>query len=196
MTQIPVKRLLTFEAYLEYDDGTDTLYELVDGELVPMTPASPEHSDMIDLLYDAFKAQVKQLGLNWVVKQVSVGIRTKERQARLLDVSVIAGEAWQQLRLQKSKSAVLQVPLLLAVEVVSPGERNYERDYVEKKQEYAARMISEYWIVDPQGSKVSVLLLQNNTYQATEFTRSQRIISATFPELGLTAEQVLQAGAE
>lgn len=34
MTQIPVKRLLTFEAYLEYDDETDNLYELVDGELV------------------------------------------------------------------------------------------------------------------------------------------------------------------
>ncbi len=45
MTQIPVKRLLTFEAYLEYDDGTDNLYELVDGKLVQMTPASPEHSD-------------------------------------------------------------------------------------------------------------------------------------------------------
>lgn len=47
MTQIPVNRLLTFEAYLEYDDGTDTLYELVDGELVPITPASPEHSSII-----------------------------------------------------------------------------------------------------------------------------------------------------
>jgi Uma2 family endonuclease len=28
---------LTFKEYLAYDDGTDTRYELVDGELVPMS---------------------------------------------------------------------------------------------------------------------------------------------------------------
>ncbi len=28
---------ITFAEYLTYDDGTDTRYELVDGELVPMT---------------------------------------------------------------------------------------------------------------------------------------------------------------
>ena len=36
MTRTPVK--LSFEEYLVYDDGTDVRYELVDGELVPMTP--------------------------------------------------------------------------------------------------------------------------------------------------------------
>ncbi|NJN49181.1 MAG: hypothetical protein HC805_04565 [Alkalinema sp. RL_2_19] len=38
----------------------------------------------------------------------------------------------------------------LVVEVVSPGEpgeKNYDRDYVEKRCEYAARGIAEYWIV-------------------------------------------------
>ncbi len=29
-------KLLTFEEYLVYDDGTDILYELVNGELVEM----------------------------------------------------------------------------------------------------------------------------------------------------------------
>lgn len=29
-------KLLTMEEYLAYDDGTDTRYELVDGELVEM----------------------------------------------------------------------------------------------------------------------------------------------------------------
>jgi Uma2 family endonuclease len=29
---------ITFEAYLNYDDGTNTRYELVRGELVAMTP--------------------------------------------------------------------------------------------------------------------------------------------------------------
>jgi Uma2 family endonuclease len=32
------KILLTFDEYLAYEDGTDTCYELVDGELVAMPP--------------------------------------------------------------------------------------------------------------------------------------------------------------
>ncbi|NJL51823.1 MAG: hypothetical protein HC930_05605 [Hydrococcus sp. SU_1_0] len=31
---------ITFEEYLDYDDGTNNRYELVNGELVEMTPAS------------------------------------------------------------------------------------------------------------------------------------------------------------
>jgi|GEM_PF-2287393 len=38
MTHTPVK--LTFEQYLEYDDGTENLYELYDGELVKVPPES------------------------------------------------------------------------------------------------------------------------------------------------------------
>ncbi len=41
MTQTTkTQKLLTFEEYLTYDDGTDTRYELVDGELVEMPPES------------------------------------------------------------------------------------------------------------------------------------------------------------
>ena len=40
MTQAaaPNPKIFTFEEYLAYDDGTDTRYELVDGELVEMPP--------------------------------------------------------------------------------------------------------------------------------------------------------------
>ncbi|GAB1544460.1 hypothetical protein NUACC21_71360 [Scytonema sp. NUACC21] len=35
---------LTLEEYLAYDDGTDTKYELVDGELVEMPPESDKNN--------------------------------------------------------------------------------------------------------------------------------------------------------
>jgi len=35
---------LTFEEYLAYNDGTDTRYELVDGNLVPMSLGTGKHS--------------------------------------------------------------------------------------------------------------------------------------------------------
>jgi len=40
----PDKILLTWDEYLAYDDGTDTRYELVAGELVEMPPESPGFS--------------------------------------------------------------------------------------------------------------------------------------------------------
>ncbi|MBD1859321.1 MULTISPECIES: Uma2 family endonuclease, partial [Leptolyngbya] len=40
MTQAKT-RFNTIEEYLDYDDGTDTRYELVDGELIEMPPERP-----------------------------------------------------------------------------------------------------------------------------------------------------------
>ena len=42
---------LTFEEYLTYSDGTDTRYELVNGELVTMSIGTGQHGEIIDFLY-------------------------------------------------------------------------------------------------------------------------------------------------
>jgi Uma2 family endonuclease len=55
------------------------------------------------------------------------------------------------------------------------------------------REIPEYWIVDHIDAKVSILQLVDGLYETTEFTESQAIKSATFPELALTVEQILTA---
>ena len=190
MTQTPVK--LTFEEYLTYDDGTDNRYELEDGVLIPMTPASPIHSDIIELLYDSFKAEIKRLGLDWKVKQGDVGIRTRFSRSRQPDIAIIQAEDWRRLR-QFKKSAILEVPALLVVEVVSPGEDNENRDYVKKMTEYAEFGIAEYWIIDPLIEQVMINFLMNGSYQNTIFTGQQRIISQLFPDLNLTVEQIFMA---
>jgi Uma2 family endonuclease len=53
----------------------------------------------------------------------------------------------------------------LAVEVVSQGEENRQRDYVDKRREYAEAGIAEYWIVDPEERKVTVLTLDGGQYR-------------------------------
>jgi len=50
MTATSTQRLFTFEEYLAYDDGTDTRYELVDGELVEMSPEADENSTLTSFL--------------------------------------------------------------------------------------------------------------------------------------------------
>jgi Uma2 family endonuclease len=79
------------------------------------------------------------------------------------------------------------------VEVVSPGKVNEDRDYRYKRSEYAARGISEYWIVDPGKMKVTVLTWLDGLYEEAVFTdRNDRIISTILPEFALTVAQVLQ----
>jgi Uma2 family endonuclease len=47
---------------------------------------------------------------------------------------------------------------MLAVEVVSPGERSRRRDYDQKREEYLAVGLLEYWVVDPELRQVLVLV--------------------------------------
>ena len=87
-------------------------------------------------------------------------------------------------------------PPRLVVEVVSPGDEdsdNYTRDYQDKRDQYADRGIPEYWLIDPQRSWVMVGSLVSGGYQFQTFRGEQPIVSSTFPELKLTADQVLNS---
>jgi len=57
---------------------------------------------------------------------------------------------------------------------------------------YTVREISEYWIIDSETEKISVLLLVSGFYEVTEFIGEQEIKSLLFPELKLTAKQVFE----
>jgi Uma2 family endonuclease len=191
MTKVPVK--LTFEEYLNYDDETDNSYELVDGILVSMNPASPEHVAIIRFIFLQLYFEILRLKLDWEIFNGDVGIRTASGRSRLPDVCIMTGSDWRQLRKSKSSAVLEDQPLVLAVEVVSPGEEAYNRDYQDKPKEYARKRIPEYWIVDPIAQKISVMLLVGDSYQTNIYTGQERIISSTFPELNLIVQQVLFA---
>jgi len=52
----------------------------------------------------------------------------------------------------------------LALEIVSPGKDARQRDYEDKRADYARAGTSEYWIVDPLENQVTVLVLQDSIY--------------------------------
>jgi Uma2 family endonuclease len=53
----------------------------------------------------------------------------------------------------------------LLVEVVSPGEKNRERDLEVKRVEYAKAKVGEYWIIDPKEKCITVLFLSGRSYR-------------------------------
>lgn len=89
------------------------------------------------------------------------------------------------------------------VEVVST---NWQTDYLTKLRDYEEMGIFEYWIVDylglggrryignPKQPTISVYQLVDGEYELTQFRGDDRIGSAVFPELNLTAQQVFDAG--
>ena len=190
---------ITFDQFL-VKCPEDGLYELVNGEIVEII-STRNHIDVADYIRDSFHTQIKNLSLNYVVTS-KTAIRTLTQagveQGRRSDVSVIDRDLW---RSNRSAYAALREPIQLAVEVTST---NWDDDYIDKLDEYQRLKIPEYWIVDylaignreflgnPKVPTIFVYLLDaEGNYQKTAFQGVDRIVSRTFPELTLTAEQVM-----
>ncbi|MBD2362889.1 Uma2 family endonuclease [Anabaena minutissima FACHB-250] len=199
MTTTPaVTKKFTVAEYLAYDDGTDTRYELVNGELVPMSLGSGQHGAIAEFLNDFFRDQILRLKLNWTSKQMVIGVRSpragKWDTSRIPDVVVLPVSQWQELRNREAVIELNESPPLLVVEVVSESTKTV--DYRAKRVEYNVLNIPEYWIVDPLINKVTVFTLIEDLYESAEFVGAERIQSSTFPDLQLTVEQVFFAGDE
>ncbi|WP_414578872.1 Uma2 family endonuclease [Anabaena sp. CCY 9402-a] len=195
------KPKLTFEQFLDQcpEEG---FYELIDGEIVEVR-STRNHDDVANFILFGFYDEIRQFNLNFVVNNTAVfrTITAKGiEQGRKPDVSVIDRDLW---RSNRSAYAALEQPIQLAVEVTST---NWEDDYIDKLDEYQRLGIQEYWIVDylatgdrkylgqPKEPTVFVFLLNaDGEYERNAFKGSERIISQTFPELKLTAEQILTA---
>jgi Uma2 family endonuclease len=184
---------LTFAEYLKYDDGTDTRYELVCGELIPMSLGTGKHGAVTKFLEFTFDAEIAKVGTAWTAQRFSVGIRSPRAgrwdTSRIPDVTVLTIAQWKSLANREAVIELSDPPPILVVEVVSESTKT--TDYRSKRSEYAVLNIPEYWIVDPLSDLVTVCTLTEGFYDAVEFRGSDRIVSPTFPQLELTAAQVL-----
>ncbi|MGD1908781.1 MAG: Uma2 family endonuclease [Leptolyngbyaceae cyanobacterium] len=203
VTTLTPLETLTFEQYLAHQDGTDTRYELVRGLLLPMTPAPWPHSKIAKFLERTFDDEIVRQGLPWEAVRGDVGQRTEADTARLPDV-LVAQQA--DLDALGNRSAVLEVPAFVVVEIVS--ESSKLDDYLYKLAEYRAQGIPEYWVVDYLGlgaaryigaakvPTISIYSLVDGAYQVQRFHGEDEIASPTFLDLNLTAEQVFQGRRE
>jgi Uma2 family endonuclease len=182
---------MTLEEYLNYDDGTDTRYELVNGERIAMPPESTLNHQIASFLFSTFL----QIGIPYYRLSIGVqiavsGARATARQPDLVVLSAAAAAA-----LEGAAPCLIthdMPPPLLVVEVVSPQQEN--RDYRYKRTEYAGRQIPEYWIVDPIAQKVTVLEWVDGCYEDKVYQGDRPILSPQLDVLNLTAAMVLAAG--
>lgn len=184
---------LTFEEYLKYNDGTDTRYELVEGELIEMSLGTGKHGAIIRFLERQFESEIKKLEQPWLSLPLLVGIRSPRGgrwdTCRIPDVMVLPIEQWEAMEEREAVIELNEPPPLLVVEVVSESTKS--ADYRAKYSEYSVLEIPEYWTVDPLEGKITICQLNEGRYDEMVLTGEMVIISATFPELKLTVDRVL-----
>ncbi len=140
------QNLMTMEEYLAYDDGTDTRYELVNGELIEMPPESQGNCALSGLLYAEL---LKHFPFYFIShKDLEIEVTGRRAKCRLPDLVVHTEESRAALVGSNRNTLTRELPPpALVIEIVSPGSTNHTRDYRHKRTEYAAREILEYWIV-------------------------------------------------
>ncbi|WP_206352115.1 Uma2 family endonuclease [Tautonia rosea] len=82
----------------------------------------------------------------------------------------------------------------VVVEVVSPGSE--ERDYREKREEYLAFGVKEYWIVDPGKRSMLVLRRERGRWTEQRFGPSETCETPLLPGLRFACGPVFEAAGE
>ena len=184
--------------------GGDNRYELIDGEVFNLEPTG-QHEEVAALITVKICVQIDQLSLPWFVLQrglfrpSNVSITAFRPDVMVVDRTEVAKESlWQEQSIITMGSSIKFV-----AEVVSS---NWQNDYARKVEDYAALGIPEYWIADylglggirhigkPKQPTLSICTLVDGEYEINLFRGNDAIVSPTFPNLNLTAGQVLTLG--
>jgi Uma2 family endonuclease len=195
----------TFDEFIEWlPETSECRYELHRGIIVEMPKPKGKHSDVAGFLTIEAGIAIRAAKLPYFIPKECIvrtvdGASGYEPDAIVLDREVMADE----LRWERESIITLGRSVKVIVEVVST---NWQDDYLHKLADYEAMGISEYWLVDyagyggrrfignPKQPTFLVCELVDGEYQITQFRGGDRVFSPTFPDLGLTADQVFAAG--
>jgi Uma2 family endonuclease len=219
MTQA-LPKIVTFDEFITwYPENSGVRYELHNGEIVEMSQPTGKHERIKGFSAAELTLEFRRLNLPYFIPNQAI-VKPPERESGYFpDVLILNNAAlvdepfW-----EKSSTLTKGASIPLVIEVVSTAVAssretrptrcltNWRDDYYLKLADYEEMGIPEYWIVDyaalaarkfignPKQPTVSVYQLIDGEYQVSQFLGSDRIISPSFPELILTAEQIFKAG--
>ncbi|OUL34260.1 Uma2 family endonuclease [Nostoc sp. 106C] len=223
MTQT-LRKLVTFDEFVaKYPDNSGKRYELHDGVVVEMSQPTGEHEEVVGFLALNISIEIGQLKLPYFIPKTALVKPLESESAYSPDVlllnrpNLVNEPLWKKdstvslaesipLVIEVVSQCVARVPRVEATDEPVRVSTNWRDDYLTKVAAYETVGIPEYWIVDyaalggrrfignPKQPTISVYSLVEGEYQIQQFRNGERIISPTFPELNLTAEQIFQAG--
>jgi Uma2 family endonuclease len=173
-----------FDAVEEYDENYR--YELINGVLIVSPLPLAEETGPNELLG------------HWLLTY-----REQHRRGKILDGTL----PQQYVRTRRSRriadrliwTGLGRVPdrnqdvATIAVEFVSAGKRNRQRDYVEKKKEYMEIDIGEYWIVDRFQRTLTVVRKEGTSMVEQVVTENMTYRTPLLPGFKLPLAELLAA---
>jgi Uma2 family endonuclease len=202
-TEAPVPaKPVTFDEFIAwYPENSEYRYELRQGVIIQMPKPRGKHSEVVGFSHDELAIEIRQNQYPYFIPGECVIKRSDntgyEPDLVVLDRAALAHEP----RWQTESTIENGASVKLVIEVVSS---NWQDDYDLKMAEYEALGIPEYWILDyaglggirhigrPKQPTLTVCVLVEEEYETSLFRGNQPIVSPTFPNLRLTAGQVLQ----
>ena len=143
------KTLITAEQFVQMH-FPDVRTELVDGEVVQMSPPGSDHADFAACILYELRHFAKARGLGRIYSEMGFVLRRNPDLVRAPDVAFISQQRWQA---HGRTRKFWEGPPDLAVEVLSPDDRISE--VLRKVGEYLEAGTRMVWVVDPENRTVS-----------------------------------------
>jgi len=153
-------------------EAVDARFELLDGEVLMMAPATHWHDEVVDILKHALRRIAPQAVVIATEKGIDLGHTVPEPDVLVVSRAVV-----------KSSSLVFQAAdVHLAIEVVSPGTTTKDRTL--RPAQYAGAGIECFWRVENQDDAMVVYtfeLLPEGSYAPTGVFHSRVKLDRPFP---------------
>jgi Uma2 family endonuclease len=165
---MPVRTLMTAEQFDALPEEEGRKWELLDGELIEVSSATPRHNRILGRLFkllDSF-AEARNLGAALIETDLAVRANTRLRP----DFGFFSAETWRTIDLERVP--VIQTPDI-AVEIISPSET--VTTIHRKIDAYLKWGVQEVWLIDPEvrtlfvHSRASVQRLSEGAFLTSSF---------------------------
>lgn len=187
-TRLPARfSIAQFDAMIEagvFAKETDRQIQLLNGEIVIMTPPNPLHDDVVSLLSAWAFAELHKSQKEFEVRvQVSMDLK-KQNSVVLPDLMFVAPRSYASRRPTASDTRLL----------IEVSDTTLVFDLGEKMQMYAAEDVGEYWVIDiPHRSLIVHLDPSAGRYRSVQtFAEHEPVSSKILPEVSLTITRLFR----
>jgi Uma2 family endonuclease len=163
-------------------DGEGRRWELIDGELIPVSSPTPRHQDIVLVAVVALRGYFASSGTEGVAYQHVEFALTEDGRLRP-DVCALLGEKAR--RLDRDKVPIPGAPDI-AVDVISPSERSSESHG--KVRAYLRNGTAEVWQVYPKSRTVQI----HRGELSTTLEASQQVVSDLLPGFAMAVTSLFE----
>ena len=143
------RELMTAEEFADLSTADNENYELVDGELIPLSSPIPLHTIIRDELVFLIRSYFKKHPIGGSLSETDC--RINDETVRRPALSIFLGDRW---RLVDSRRIPIPFAPNIAIEVLSPSE--HAVDLTRKVRDYLGAGSEEVWMLDHENSEIQV----------------------------------------